>query len=264
MQEGVLEKSQKKKSKHYIAFAPSFDNNTDNDQLASLDTFRSSLIPLSYTVQEVENISRFATGIAYSGQDADEHTFKNHASEYQIIHLATHAQIDDQNPDLSKLVFSNSNDSLEDGYLHISEIYNMELDAELAVLSACNTGYGKLVRGEGLMSLARGFAYAGCPSIVMSLWRANDQSTATIMGYFYESMSEGFSKDDALRQAKLKYLESSPGATKKHPYFWAPFVVIGNPDSIEVANKSGFRWWLFLIPVGLSVLWFIVRSISRR
>ncbi len=109
----------------------------------------------------------------------------------------------------------------------------MQLKANLAVLSACNTGSGKLSRGEGIMSLARGFMYAGCPSVITSLWSVDDKSTAVIMKHFYEGLSKGLSKDDALRASKLSYLKNAD-EIKSNPFYWAGFVLIGNPDAIHL------------------------------
>jgi LPXTG-motif cell wall-anchored protein len=190
---------------------------------------------------------------------AGEAAFKENANRYAIIHLATHALVDDAYPMNSRLLFTvQDQDSVsdqgreqgEDGDLHAWELYNMQLRAQMAVLSACNTGYGKLRRGEGVMSLGRAFAFAGVPSIVMSLWPASDKSTAGIMESFYASLSEGVSKEAALQAAKLKYLENADEITA-HPYFWAGFVAQGDMRPLKL--RSDMPWWGWvLLGLGLA------------
>lgn len=134
----------------------------------------------------------------------------------------------------------------------------MRLDSvRLVVLSACEAGNGQLVRGEGVMSLARAFAYAGCPNIVTTLWKADDRSSAQLTARLHHYLRKGWEKDEALRQAKLDYL-SDPKVhpAQKAPYYWANFVFIGDPVSIY----DNYRWWLvaalFLVLVaGGALLW---------
>ena len=150
----------------YIAFAPSYSGDSSKTPPPSTsEHFRSHLAPLRFNRQEAGNIRHHLPGLTLIDQEAVEGRFKQEAHRYNIIHLAMHALIDHQNPMYSRLVFSQDpTDSLEDGYLNAYEIYDMDLSADLAVLSTCQTGYGKLEQGEGVMSLARAFAYAGCPS----------------------------------------------------------------------------------------------------
>ena len=160
------------------------------NELASYGDLRNQIGDLKYTTDEIRNASSFFDGMTFTGSQATESSFKRHGGEFQILHLAMHAIIDEENPLQSKLIFTQDQDTLEDGFLNAYELYNMRLTAEMAVLSACNTGFGKLVRGEGVLSLGRAFAYAGCPSIVMSLWPAQDKATADIMRYFYQGLFE--------------------------------------------------------------------------
>ncbi|MEL7006350.1 MAG: CHAT domain-containing protein, partial [Bacteroidota bacterium] len=142
-------------------------------------------------------------------------------------------------------------DSLEDGMLHTFELFNMNLSAELAVLSACNTGIGKLQKGEGVMSLGRAFSYAGCPSIVMSHWSVDDRSTSELMSLFYKNLSEGKSKDLSLKQAKKEFLNNTD-ELRTHPLYWAGFVVLG--DTKPLTNGSGHQLIYWLIGVVLVIL----------
>ncbi len=154
-------------------------------------------------------------GKAWLAREATERNFKENANNYGILHLAMHGLLNDQDPMFSKLLFI-QNDTLEGGFLNAAEIY--DLNAQLAVISACNTASGKINRGEGIMSLSRAFMYAGCPSIVASLWKAPDAATSKIMVHFYENLNKGLTKSEAIRQAKLAYLEDNPGISS-HPFF---------------------------------------------
>lgn len=114
----------------------------------------------------------------------------------------------------------------EDGLLQVYEVFNLKLNAELVVLSACETGLGKEVKGEGLVGLTHAFFYAGTPSVMVSLWKVQDRSTADLMVNFYQQLDRSQTKTEALRQAKLKLIQNNRHA---HPYYWAPFVLIGEP-----------------------------------
>ncbi|MCK4287845.1 MAG: CHAT domain-containing protein, partial [Bacteroidales bacterium] len=162
---------------------------------------------------------------------ATELNFKTFANNFDVLHFAMHTIIDDENPMHSKMVFTLDNDSVEDGCLNTYEIYNLDLNARLAVLSACNTGFGKLSKGEGIMSLARGFLYSGVQSIIMTLWKIEDKSGVEIMTKFYTNLKKGNSIDNALRKAKLDYLKSA-SQFRAHPYFWAAYVDIGNTSPL--------------------------------
>jgi CHAT domain-containing protein len=148
--------------------------------------------------------------------------------QYRIIHFATHALIDSVHPELSGIVLSlvDNQGRAKDGFLRTDDIFSLKLSADLVVLSACRTGLGKDVRGEGLIGLTRGFMYAGAPRVVVSLWRVNDQATAEFMSRFYKTMlnGPGQSPASALRQAQLEMLKDKRWQS---PYFWAGFVLQG-------------------------------------
>jgi CHAT domain-containing protein len=252
-----------------IAFAPGFEagqaESPENRDSVSRDMVRAGLYELTHASQEVEAISKqFRHSNYFLDTEATEAEFKRSAPGHSVIHLATHALLHDEDPAFSRLLFSSKTDLVEDGNLHVNELYNMKLNANLVVLSACNTGYGKMQRGEGIMSLARGFAYAGCPNIVMSLWPANDRSTSQIMEQFYENLSEDAGKDEALRQAKLYYLSQSD-KIKSHPYFWAGFVLLGDSEPMSFAASSGLgatRIFVLII-ILISVLFCVVIITSK-
>ena len=228
----------------YVAFAPAYLYDVPNQTLPKLaeGRFSRTLAPLRYNRQEAKNIRQYLPGVTYTDGNATEQNFKEEAQHYRVIHLAMHAQVDDKNPMNSRLVFSAPKQGQQqDGYLNAYELYDMNLSADLTVLSACETGYGKLERGEGVMSLARAFAYAGCPSIIMSHWLVDDATSAQLMDYFYRFLSEGMPKDEALRRAKLSYLETT-SIQKAHPYFWSNFVLIGDDKPVGHSPIAIEQW----------------------
>ncbi len=207
---------------------------------------------IPYALREVEEISGSFPGTVFLGDDATESNFRAQAHRAGVIHLATHAALDEYNADLSRLYFS-AGDSLEDGLLHAYEIFNLNMSAKLVALSACNTGAGVYREGEGVMSLSRAFAYAGCESMLTSLWPSQDQTTADIMAGFYRNLAKGLPKDEALRQAKLDFLATSDNI-KSDPFFWAGFVLIGNTEPLSGKNN-------FITGATISVLVFSVIAI---
>ena len=248
----------------YLALAPDFNKREETEGgetplLAMNPPVRGSLVELEGTVKEVANINRLFKGKYFEGPDATEQRFKNLAADYGIIHLATHAIVDDENPMNSRLLFTLNQDSTEDGDLYAWELYNLQLNAEMVVLSACNTGFGKLQQGEGVKSLGWAFTHAGCRGIVMSLWPAQDQSTADLMTYFYEGLSKGYSKDRALQEAKLKYLENA-GELFAHPFNWAGFVVQGDSGPLASHSNRAYLWLALGLLLGGVLLFLFYRK----
>lgn len=243
--------------KDLLAFAPSYEGDT-RDYTASAE-FRSGLLPLPAVSKEVDFIHKYISGDVFKDSLAQEDRFKKLAPNYDILHLAMHTIINDTLPMYSKLAFSKPyKGEKDDGWLNTSEIYTMNLKARMAVLSACNTGSGKLQKGEGVMSLARGFLYAGCPSIVMTLWEVEDESGAHIMKDFYRFLSKGKSKTEALREAKLEHIRNAD-PLKAHPHYWLGYVVVGNPDPLYASKDIYF----VLVLLGIVVL-LIVDQLYRK
>ncbi len=242
-----LEHTHNSKNSRLIGFAPNFDLDTET---IDSEVTRSSVSPLSFNRKEVNNILKYFKGESFLNIKATETSFIDNVQEAKIIHLATHALINNENPMESGLLFNASQDSLNDGFLSSKEIYNMQLSADLATMSACNTGKGDWDKLEGIYSLARAFIYAGCKSVLSSLWLANDQSTSSIMDQFYNLLSKGISKDVALQQAKIDYLENAD-QLRAHPFFWAGMVLSGDSEAINTnVNLSiGKNVWLILLGV---------------
>jgi CHAT domain-containing protein/tetratricopeptide (TPR) repeat protein len=148
-------------------------------------------------------------------------------SQYRMVHFSTHGVLNNEHPELSGLVLSlyDTNGKPQDGFLRLHDIYNLPLNADLVVLSACETALGRQIRGEGLIGLARGFMYAGASRVVASLWKVEDQATASLMKQFYEAMlARGESPASALRAAQIEMWRTKRWHS---PYYWAPFVLQG-------------------------------------
>jgi CHAT domain-containing protein len=241
-----------------LAMAPFVDKSLSDNQASQTTTRASILSPLYASRKEVEQIG----GRIYLAGEATKDLFLRSAGDYSIIHLATHAKADNDEPLNSYIAFyPRYADSLSSYRLYTQELYNLRLDSvKLVVLSACETGSGRLVRGEGIMSLARAFAYAGCPSIVTTLWKADDQATAYITARMHAYLKDGEPKDIALHKAKLDYLQNQTDPRKKAPYYWANFIFIGDQAPLY-ANYSWLWWCAGVISLLALSLWLYRRKL---
>jgi CHAT domain-containing protein/Tfp pilus assembly protein PilF len=195
------------------------------------DSSRDGLSRLPFSREEAEAILALAprgSGLMALNFQASRSTATSaELGQYRIVHFATHGLLNSEHPDLSGLVFSliDEQGHSQDGFLRLHEIYNLRLTADLVVLSACRTGLGKQIKGEGLVGLTRGFMYAGAPRVIASLWQVNDFATAELMKRFYRGMlKDGLRPAAALRSAQLEMSKQSQWSS---PYFWAAFVIQG-------------------------------------
>ena len=235
LQQMIEKKHRQAPSKELVAFAPYYDG--DTTLFANLfspyseeRTRSEGLKPLPHTGEEVYGVSKLMNGEMFANQEATEERFVDLAGYYRIVHLATHGKANDKVGDYSFLAFTEIKDSLENELLYVRDLYNLRLNADMVVLSACETGIGELQRGEGIISLARGFTYAGAKSIFTTLWSVNDEQTKDLMLLFYKHLKKGMAKDKALRQAKLDFMKqlSSENRNCAHPYFWSGMIGVGD------------------------------------
>lgn len=222
-------KERTKKEGELLAFAPEFSG-----EQVQIDPNRSNLLPLPHNKREVEQILNSFRGQAYINENASLLNFTSQLSNYGMLHLATHAVFDDTAPEFSYLAFSSTEN--QENLLYVSDLYNLQIDADLVTLSACESGVGELKRGEGFLSLARGFFYSGASSIASTLWKINDASTTTLMDSFYKNLSEGNAKGVALQKAKINFLESNRQNGLSHPYYWSGFIISGNTEPLTSPN----------------------------
>lgn len=199
-------------------------------------------------------------GEVISDAAATRENFLTRANHYGILHLATHAAVNNEAPLRSYIAFYPR--AGQPNLLYAAEIYDLHLDStRLVILTACETGTGQLVRGEGLMSLSRAFTYAGCPNIITSLWKAEDKTTALLARALHHYLAEGYSRDLALRQAKLDLLHDEQLDPRfKSPAAWAHLVLIGE---YEPARRPFPYRWLLLLPLG-ALLLFLLKKIPSR
>jgi CHAT domain-containing protein/Tfp pilus assembly protein PilF len=241
----------KKRTGNVLAFSYS-DSYDISQKSRSSDSTITTPSPIPGTATELRYISDLWDGQYYFAKKASESAFKSLGGQYSILHLAVHGSIDEERPERSFLQFAAA-DSLNDGKLHVYEIYSLDLNADLAVLSACHSGQGKIVAGEGMMSLGRAFAYAGVRSLLISRWEVSDYSAPHLMKYFYKGLKEGMFKSEALRYAQTQYLLKHSDGLTSSPFYWSSFYILGD-DSPIYQPGPGISWviWAILIIATLS------------
>lgn len=235
----------------FLGIAPSFSGKTEKS-------------PLAYNLEEVNQAESFIQGKKIVGGQACKSRFLQATPQSRVIHISSHAEVNDSVPALSGIFFSDACKGEEEQVLSLAEVYAMDLRADLTVLSACETSSGQLAKGEGVLSLARGFALAGSRSIITSLWQVNHNSNRQILGSFYSELVEGQDLDEALRQAKIRYLhDENRSAEELHPYYWAAMVAVGDVESLEWIDGSGGFIWLLIggVLLLLGAVYLIRRSV---
>ena len=196
------------------------------DDVGLADTLRAAYVPLRHSGEEARAAIESLGGDAYLGTLATRQIFLAHAAQYRYLLLSTHAQLDARNSDYSFLAFASKRGAADS--LFLRELYGQPLNAEMVVLSACQTAIGAYAKGEGVVSLARAFSYAGAKSIVTTLWKIDDAATSDIMRHFFKKLgNNSLDKKTALRQAKLLFLHEQLGQAG-HPFFWAGVIGIGD------------------------------------
>jgi len=245
-----------KRKMELLAFGDPFfgslesEENGDDVLQDFFSTSAYNLYRLEYSNTEIEKISahfKKKKRATFQRLDASEEQLKSQdLNDYKIIHFATHSLVDNKKPARSSIVLSLDNDKREDGFLQMREIYNLKLNSDLVTLSACQTGLGQFIRGEGIEGINRAFFYAGASSVLMSLWAVNDQATYQLMERFYTHLRSSESIMNSLRKAKLEMISSD---ILSHPYYWAGFIVSGKADQV-VFPKYNFKFIL----IGTSVV----------
>lgn len=228
----------------YVGFGRTFPNGLTLGEGVGEQYFQA----LPFAEKELEHAQDILGGAFYLNGAASESEFRRRAPDAAVVHIATHTLYDDQRPLFSRLILSP--DSSHDGMLHTFELFGMDLGADLVVLGACNTGRGEFQAGEGMMSLAQGFAYAGCPSVLMNHWPVPDQQSEAITTAFFGYLAKGWRKNAALRQAQLDYLATA-SVIEQDPQFWATQGLVGNIDPIGRRGGQSMFWWILL---GIGIL----------
>jgi CHAT domain-containing protein len=181
---------------------------------------------LPHARAEVSAIGRLfpagASRVLTGAEAAEDRLKREDLSAYRYLHFAAHGYFDEAEPGRSGLVLARGG---EDGFLQAREVARLKLSSDLVTLSACQSGLGRLLAGEGVQGLARAFLHAGSRAVVVSLWNVNDEATAELMRRFYGHLQKGLARDEALREAKRSL--AAPGGRWRHPYYWAAFVLQG-------------------------------------
>jgi len=223
-----------------LAMAPSGTDGMTTTIRGDFDGLRGpGAKPLPGTIREVQKL----VDLGYQGQylfgdAASEDNFKELAEDFAVLYLAQHGHADLENPVMSFLEFAPALDSSEDGRFHAYELEPLRLKAELVVLSACETGIGKDLPGEGISSLGRQFIAAGAATAITTLWRVDDRASANLMQGFFSNLEKGEASTDALYQAKVGFLNNADSRTS-HPYYWASYVANGASRKVPLSKGWG-------------------------
>lgn len=245
-----------------ISFAPEYAEGFNSFEFSTLLN-RQNYSDLPGAEKESKEISKIFNGLQVMGKDVSEQYFKEHVFKYDVLHLAMHTYIDEGNPLFSKLVFATSPDTIDDGLLNTYEIYGIRLKCRLAIISACRSGDGRLLQGEGILSLARGFQYAGCPSLIAAQWRIDDFSGADVIASFAKNIKKGMSVSNALQLAQTGFIANAD-PLRSHPYFWASYQLIGNNAPIYYSTQVVVMFWVLLLLLLAPAGYFLTRRIRNR
>lgn len=235
---------------NFGGFAPSFTETGDLAQMRNCGN--GAIDPLQFNQAEVKEISSLFAGQNFLGTDASKQSFLEHASIFNILHVASHGCSDDADP-------MNHRIYLHDGYITTSELFDLNLGNDLTVLSLCEGGKGKYIAGDGMMTLATGFAYANCLGVVMGLWSIDDEITGKLMIEFYKNLRAGMYRDEALRKAKLELLQVLP-ESKLHPFYWSGLVNFGSVEPVHVSRNGT---WLTILGAGMILLFLLLARKGR-
>lgn len=233
---------------NFVAFAPGFLDEQKKNYLSTIkDSFQLdqtyvTLLPQPSTVSFASKANKLFNGNAYLNNSSTAEAFRNHAGGHQIIHIGTHAESNNLSPEFSRLIFSKQNGS-EQNSVYLHELYNCDLGSELAVLTACESGKPGYQDGEGMISLAHAFNYAGSESMVTGLWKIDETASTLLIDNFYKNLLQGMDKDEALRQAKLHYLKNAHGRMLS-PQYWAGLVLMGDTSPVTIKKQNTFVWWI--------------------
>lgn len=240
------EKKSHKNQKSFAGFAPVFDKKMKNDYVKNnktkkIDSGYLTLLNQPFAEKTVDEVSADLDGEKFLRNNAREHVFKQNGNDYKILHLATHTQLNNESPLYSKIYFSHETDSLNDGKLHLYEIYETPIQNDLVVLSSCDGIQGKKEFGNNhFLSLSHSFAYAGSKNLIFTLWSVDEKSTQEILLNFYKKLKNRKSYATDLRSAKLDYLQQTHSKLSS-PYYWGGIVI--QSQSIK-ANSNSLWYWI--------------------
>jgi CHAT domain-containing protein len=252
---------------NYVAFAPVFSDDMKAQYLAGttdpvmVDYDYLKLLPQPATHKLANHAKDLLGGEVYANTTSTKSSFLAKAGEYKIVHVGTHAAFDNVHPENSGLIFAkNSTSPDNNNFLSQPDIYNCNIQSDLLILTACESGRPGYQDGEGMVSLAHAFNYAGSNRILTALWEIDEQSSSHITANFLRNLKSGMHTDEALQQAKLCYLQESRGRILA-PAYWAGLIMLGEPDTIQLKHSSwlGAHWGIVcLIAFFLAVTYWLL------
>lgn len=239
--------------KNIHIYAPLYTKTNSNSGVRNKVSF------LKGANKEAESISKLFPSKLFNDENLTKSEFIKTANKAKILHLAMHADVNYNYPQLSRLLFSNNNKN-ETEHLYLEELYGLSLGADLAILSACNTGTG-LEKNGTLESFQRAFTFAGVPATVASLWEVPDLATEQIMVLFYKNLKAGQTKSEALKNAKLNFRNKNINNKLSEPFFWSGFVVYGNNTPIIKSNNTSTILYIIIVIVFITaIIWYWKRE----
>lgn len=236
----------------WMAIAPGFDRR-NYSHLAQNDSIYKRLIKQPWALQLANDLKKQFAAKTFVEDKATETRYNKSAREAAVLYIGTHAFANDEDPMQSLMVFAKEDQkNTEDGYLHAYEIYRSPMQAKLVVLGACQTSYGQIKSGEGMVSLANSFAYAGCHTLITSLWSVDDQQTASLLRMFFNNAKSN-SISASLSSAKRNYLQQCTNEKLSNPFYWSGMISIGIDEYLPQPQQSKHNWWISISAVILSV-----------
>lgn len=239
-------------SGNYIAFVPGFSDEAKKTYLAAirdsvnLDYQYLSLLSQPNTIKAVQNIKKLLGGQAYFDDASTLSSFKKNAAGHTIVHVGTHAEFNNQLPERSRLIFAkNISTGIDSNSLFLDDIYDCTINSDLTILTACESGKPGYQDGEGMVSMAHAFNYAGSKSILTGLWKIDEKASSFITEKFVKNLHAGMPAPLALRNAKLLYLGQAPGRTLA-PAYWAGLVLIGQTPPLSLSTAQNYLPWILI------------------
>ncbi len=249
-----------------VSVAPGFEEEVKKryqDQLDSLEVLDREYLRTvrqPWSLGLAKKLKKKFSNLSFTGINATESRIKENMQKGKILYFGTHAIANSDDPLRSKLVLAKeAGPQTEDGYLHAYELYGIPLEADLTILNACESGLGDIQEGEGMISLAYSIHYAGCPSTIMSLWKVDEKISTQITADFLQYLSQGLSKSEALRQAKLDYLDTAKNGMD-HPFYWGGMILMGQDGAVVIKKKIGYWWWILGVGIAISAYFLLRRK----
>lgn len=234
------------------------------DSLVSLDEDYMNTVRQPWSLKLAKQLDQAKGFEIYEGLEATESNIMSGVPQANVLYFSTHAIANADDPLRSKLVLAKElGPQIEDGYLHAYELFGLKLDADLAILNACESGIGNLQAGEGMISLAYSLQFAGCRSAALSLWKVDEKVSTQITATFLELLQKGYDKSEALRLAKLRFLDSQSDILR-HPFYWGGMILMGQDGPIHWQGKQR-SWWLWsILGLCLVLLLFLPKLLNLR